>query len=310
MNILVTFDQTFLQHAVVMIRSLVYNHTDLAFTIYVYTDDVSKTDSKLSREFANDHVKFKYIDFDHSKYPPLKTKFHYGEQYYKIIYLRLNIGEILSDLDRILLLDTDLVVDGDLSEFYNQSLADNELLAAIAEVRPSNFRKFSIEPEHRNSKTNFNCGASLIDLKKWREWGVSGQSMEHILKYEEILGAPTQDTLNPLFYNNWKICSPKYNLHHYYLLYPFQMEDLPYSQRTLKDAIENPVVIHYSGSMRPWDYLDINPLSKRYWHYLRMTTYSGYTVNDKSLKNFLLKTFRKLKVASSRRNLEKKLFAQ
>lgn len=309
MNILVTFDQTFLQHAVVMIRSLVYNHTNQRITIYIYTDDINKTDSKLSEEFSNDQVEFEYIDFDHSKYPLLKTKFHYGEQYYKIIYLRLNIGEVLSDLDRILLLDTDLVVDGDLSEFYNQSLADNQLLAAIAELRPSNFKKFGIEPEHRNSKTNFNCGVSLIDLKKWREWGVSRKSMEHIIKYEEILGAPTQDTLNPLFYNNWKICSPKYNLHHYYLLYPFKLEDLPYSKETLRDAIKNPIVIHFSGRMRPWEYLDINPLSKRYWRYLKMTSYTGYTVEDRSLKNLALKTLRKLKVRWKRRSLEKKLLA-
>lgn len=304
MNILVTFDQAFLQHAVVMIRSLVYNHPNQLITIYIYTDDIGKTDSKLSEEFAIDQVKFNYIDFDYSIYPPLKTKFHYGEQYYKIIYLRLNIGEILSELDRILLLDTDLVVDGDLSQFYNQSLADNELLAAIAEVRPSSFRKFGIEPEHRNSKTNFNCGVSLIDLKKWREWGVSRKSMEHILKYEEILGAPTQDTLNPLFYNNWKICSPKYNLHHYYLLYPFKLEDLPYSKRTLKDAIENPVVIHFSGSMRPWDYLDINPLSKRYWYYLKMTIYKDYKSEDRSLRNFTLKWLRFLKVKLTRLKIQ------
>lgn len=303
MNLLLTFDRNFLQHGVVMLRSLFYNNPSADFNIYVYTEDKEEVSEKLSTEFEQESVVFTYLDFDQSRFPKLKTKFHYGEGYYKIIYLRLNIGEVLPDLNRILLIDVDLIVNGDIREFYEQDLKESELMAAVAEVRPSNFKKFGIEPEKRNAKTNFNCGVTLVDLKKWRDWGVSKKAVDHIIKYEDILAAPTQDTLNPLFYNNWKICLPKYNLHHFYLQYPFKVEDLPYTKDEIKDSIENPIIVHYSGAMRPWEYLDINPYSYLYWKYLNMTSYKGYKYKDKNLKNILIRYRRLLSVSLSRLKL-------
>ncbi|MFT7156250.1 MAG: lipopolysaccharide biosynthesis glycosyltransferase, partial [Parvicella sp.] len=132
-NILTTFDQDFLQHAVVMLRSLFYNHPLQEFNLFIYTDNKLKTEEKLLEEFQNDKVTFCYIDFNPDQFPSIKTKFHYGENYYKIIYLRLNIGELLPDQDRILLLDTDLVIDGDITDFYHQDLEEDHLFAAVAE---------------------------------------------------------------------------------------------------------------------------------------------------------------------------------
>jgi lipopolysaccharide biosynthesis glycosyltransferase len=300
-NILTTFDQDFLQHAVVMLRSLFYNHPLQEFNLFIYTDNKLKTEEKLLEEFQNDKVTFCYIDFNPDQFPSIKTKFHYGENYYKIIYLRLNIGELLPDQDRILLLDTDLVIDGDITDFYHQDLEEDHLFAAVAEVRKSNFNKFGIEATDRKIKTNFNGGVLLIDLQKWRLWGASKISMNHIIKFQDILGAPTQDTLNPLFYNNWKVCSPKFNLHHYYLLFPFKPLDLPYSKEVLDEAISKPLVIHFSGNMRPWHYLNINPFTKKYWDYLAMTSFRDYKVTDRNLKNWALKYFRMIKVKLKQR---------
>jgi len=294
-NILSTFDLNFLQHAVVMIRSLVENHKEDDIQLYIYTDDKERVSAKLDAEFGQERIHFNFLDFDHTQFPRIRTKFHYGENYYKILYLRLNVGNILPDLDRVLLLDTDLVVDGNLKEFYGQELAEDEMFAAVAEVRPSSFDKFGVYPDYRKAKTNFNGGVMLIDLVKWRAWGASEKCMNHVIKNEQKLAAPSQDTLNPLYYNNWKICSPKYNLHHFYLQYPFVYEDLPYSKQEVNQAILNPIVIHFSGSMRPWHYLDLNPYSKKYWSYLKQTTYHQRKRENKSLKTFFLKPIRKAK---------------
>lgn len=295
MNLFLTFDRKYTQHAVVMLRSLFDNHTGQFFSLFIYSDDRKEIEELLKNEFEIENFELNFIDYKYDSLPKLNNRY-YPEDYYKIIYTRLHIGDLLPQIDRVLSIDVDVVINGNIKEFYDIELNDDELFAAVSEVRKSSFKKFGIEPSQRNSMTNFNCGVMLIDLNKWRAWDVSTKTTEHIIKYEEILGAPTQDTLNPLYYNNWKIVSPKYNLHHFYLLYPFKSRDLPYSKREIQAAIKSPVIIHYTGSMSPWNYLDIHPYKYLYWKYLKRTSFKNYQTSDRSFKNFIIKYRRYLSV--------------
>ncbi|MFY0592602.1 glycosyltransferase family 8 protein [Roseivirga sp.] len=299
MNLFLTFDRNYTQHAVVMLRSLFDNHSGQRFDLFIYSEDQDEIERLLKKEFHGENFGLSFIDYKYESLPKLTNRY-YNENYYKIIYTRLHIGELLPDLDRVLSIDVDIIVNGSIEEFYNTELNEDQLFAGVAEVRKSEFSKFGIHPEHRNSETNFNCGVLLIDLKKWREWGVSEKTTAHIIKNEKILGAPTQDTLNPLYYNNWKIASPKYNLHHFYLLFPFKIKDLPYSLEEVKVATKNPVIIHYTGSMNPWNYLDIHPYRKLYWKYLKRTSFRDYEPIDRNFKNMIIKYRRLLMVKTQK----------
>jgi lipopolysaccharide biosynthesis glycosyltransferase len=295
MNLFLTFDLKYAQHAIVMLRSLFDNNPKEVFSFFIYTDNKEEIGKLINSEFEDENFSLAFINYEFESLPKLKNRYYHND-YYKIIYTRLNIGELLPQLDRILSIDVDVIINGSIREFYDVELAEDELFAAVAEVRPSSYQKFGVEPPYRKSKTNFNCGVMLIDLNKWRDWNASATATQHIIKYESILGAPTQDTLNPLFYNNWKIVSPKYNLHHFYLLYPFDYNDLPYKKEEIDSAIKSPIIIHFTGSMNPWNYLDIHPYRPLYWKYLSRTSFKDYKPNDKTLKNFLIKNKRYLSV--------------
>lgn len=42
-----------------------------------------------------------------------------------------------------------------------------------------------------------------------------------------------------------------------------------YGEAELDEAINNPCIIHYTGSSKPWDYLNLHPLKKVYFNYLK-----------------------------------------
>ena len=49
-------------------------------------------------------------------------------------------------------------------------------------------------------------------------------------------------------------------------------------------------IVHFTGSSKPWHYMNNHPLKREYLGYLSRTEWKGYKYPDYSLRNFIYKT--------------------
>ena len=116
----------------------------------------------------------------------------------------------------------------------------------------------------------------LLNLDHWRAENVKEKVIELFKRSKEVVRFVDQDGLNSVINGNWLELHPKYNLHTV-LLSPEYAWTTP-----VKEAIDNPVIIHYTGSSKPWHFADNHPYKHLYWKYLRMTPYK-FTIPSKPL---------------------------
>ena len=111
----------------------------------------------------------------------------------KVARLKFHIGEF--DCDKALYLDTDILINDDLSMLYNLNLKDY-IIGACPDINNKNFNKRLDLPQ---SYTYFNSGMLLINPALWKKNRVS-QKLANITKNSaSILTYVDQDAFNLLF---------------------------------------------------------------------------------------------------------------
>jgi lipopolysaccharide biosynthesis glycosyltransferase len=213
-------------------------------------------------------------------------------------YLRLFLAELLPSIKKILYLDGDIIVRGDLSQLFETDISNYYLAAAkdAMSFYDVNYqKKIGIEAGY----IYFNAGVTLLNLDILRKIDPIKKSVKFYSKFYNYIVDSDQAILNHISYpDHVKYISPKYNLN-------FNIEkDIMYriaNKEEIKKAIRNPTIVHFIGSSKPWSALCIHPYRKEWWKYLRKTKYLDFVPNDHSIKNSVYRLF-----LWSTRTLEKK----
>ena len=149
-------------------------------------------------------------------------------------YYRFIIPELFPGISKVLYLDVDIIVNGDINELYNIDL-ENYIIAAVADEGNSDYIKMLKNNMDINfNSTYFNAGILLINFDKWRGENITSQLFEIEKKYHDKLLCNDQDILNNYFENNYKLLDPKYNS----MIY---REDM--------------LIRHYYGAVKPWMFI-------------------------------------------------------
>ncbi len=117
----------------------------------------------------------------------------------------------------------------------------------------------------------------LINLNKWRLDKVSGELMKIAMDYKNHLLWHDQDVLNIYFRNNVGTLDSTYN--------KFIEHRIP----------KLPLIIHYTGSSKPWQYFNNHPYKYLYWKYLKMTPFKNQKFESVTIKMAFQKYFRMFK---------------
>jgi len=171
-------------------------------------------------------------------------------------YARVLLGDFLPGIDRVIYLDTDTVVVGDLTELAAFDLAgctlgavDDPLIAGVYARRllgPDPGRTLKI-PRY------FNAGVMLIDLSRWRRSRVTERTIELLLERRPFV-FHDQDPLNMLLKNDWAELPNPWNR-----LVP-QPEFVPPATSTVGRSggarrhllLDDAKIVHFTGSRKPW----------------------------------------------------------
>lgn len=162
----------------------------------------------------------------------------------KEMYYRLLCPWLLSDVERVLYLDPDMIINDSLRSFFHMDLGGAAL--AAGRDRPTGMDNKARLNLNRDT-VYVNSGVLLMDLKKMRE-----RRKEELLllleeKKEELI-YPDQDVINLFWEGSIKVVEDAYNLNanilflKEYLCMPFRKKMKRYAK-----------IIHYAGPEKPWN---------------------------------------------------------
>ena len=227
--------------------------------IILYNDDIDITEQqKLLEEYKNinEHtIRFFNIKEIYEKYK-LNT-IQVNNRFTNATLYRLILSDIV-DYDKIIYLDVDLIVVGDISELYSIDLGDNYLGAVKSLKFKKNISRNSKQllfytKYNINLDNYFNAGVLVFNCKKFRESKLTEKITEIMRNAINESAFPDQDVLNTLN-NKTKFLDNVWNyansLHH------------------IKN--DNVKIIHYTNPTKPWNitsktlYLD---LWRKYYEY-------------------------------------------
>lgn len=262
MNILVTIDQNYINTLKIMLFSLKSNHPKQIINVYLLHRTLTKDDiNNLKQELQDDT--FKIIDIKLSfALDNVYTTDRYPIEMYDRLFAPLYLPE---NLDRILYLDPDIIVKGDLNELYNLDFQDKVYAGAthIEEfLTYINEKRLNVD----NIDIYVNTGVLLMNLEQLRKIIDPQVIIDTINKNRHKLILPDQDIITILFGNSiLEIDTLIYNLSDRMLTIANVLNRNIYS----KDWIEQNVkIIHYCGRNKPWKNNYIGQLNTYYNHYL------------------------------------------
>lgn len=174
-------------------------------------------------------------------------------------YLRLVLAEVLPPgMQRVLYLDCDILVRRSLDELWSLDLGDHVLAAVAAPNDPENCRRLRLDP----ARGYFNSGVLLIDLDRYRRFGIHQHAVEFVRRCPERLRWHDQDVLNHLLRHHWQPLADCWNATTPWWL---QAGDALRPEVQPQDPDRHlpfaPALVHFTGGgwYKPWNFLCVHP---------------------------------------------------
>lgn len=262
-----------MRYLYVMLQSLYENNEKGSIDLYVIQRDFTDYDKEMISEITNKFQnKVIYILVDKHKFNDIPGYIGGRDDLpSEIICFRLLLPELLPDtLDRVLLLDVDLVVNKDISELYNIELGDKVLAAA-----PNMCHNFNIEeewrrwyPENRTNWIHYNIGILMWNLEKIRNSYPPRYILEQACKQEIQSETFDEELFNVVFGENLirEISAEKWN----YIV--THMNNFATPNFEVYDSIEDIklhcAIIHYAA-MNPWQEGAVDEKFQLWWEYAK-----------------------------------------
>lgn len=254
MEVLFCFDGKYEQHFGAAVTSLILNNPNNLIKVHILTKKISRDfQEKIYQLKAKSKVDFLIYEVEDAEVENLKVSHHISSA----SYYRLLAPEILpNELSKILYLDSDLIVNGSILELYNYDIS-NYIIAAYGNKVITTKKRLEL-----NSNYYFNAGVMLINLENWRNMNIGKKSLELIRNRPDIIKLWDQDALNKVIDGQFLILDKKWN----------SLVDL-YEGNSQAD--DQSIVIHFTGSLKPWQIWCISPAKELYWSYLKKSPWSN-----------------------------------
>lgn len=269
MNIMISIDREFMKYACIMLMSLKEHHKDVLLSVYILHSELEDEDFQQMDEVIGSEG----IELIPVFIPKGTVKdFRIGEWPEEAAY-RLLVADLFGgSLERILHLDVDILITGDISEFYNTSFEDNYLIVCedflSDEERLQKCRRFGKD----EGACLFNSGVVLFNVSKLSEDGFYYAFYADILKkYPNIkIEYPDQDLLNLLFCDKAKYMDRiKYN----YIPMACKKNDEEHFYDSLEELEKNCSIIHMISGTKSWVNVVKSAADDLWWKYAERTPF-------------------------------------
>lgn len=253
-------DNNYVPFLAVALTSLLDNASkDYFYKIYVLTTSLRKeyTDELelICKDAMPDGASIEFVNLRVEMEKSSGT-FHLRHYYSKETYCRIFIPRVFKKYDKVLYLDCDIVVTGDISELYNIDIGDNLVAAASEEVMVDydvygNYVEKALGVWRHDY---FSAGVLLINAKKYREENIEMKFIS-LLNSFSFRVTQDEDYLNVLCKGRVKPIDLGWNKSAY--------KNPSFDDKNLK-------IIHYKINWKPWHYDNIE-YEDYFWKYAKET---------------------------------------
>ena len=227
---------------------------------------------KLEKKIAVlNNVELEWIKIDLNRFSDLPTAGHLLSS----VYLRLLMGEALpAELSRVIYLDVDLLVEGDLAELWREEFGQ-AIVLAVRNYSRSIMRSYlplpGISASQRREGRYFNSGVMVVNLKRWREENIGQATLEYIREHKSAIQFGDQDGLNAVLFRKWEELDVSWNAQVDKLLNPQQLgrgQMYDEIRQRREELLHHPRIQHFTGAKKPWHAGRFKPVRKTFLHYL------------------------------------------
>lgn len=188
-------------------------------------------------------------------------------------YYRINLPNILQDLNKLIYLDGDVLVLKDLTDMFSIGMKNNYYMGFLDDT-VNGVDHLGVKSQHY-----INAGVLLIDLNKLRQENMPEKMVTFAREDPEALaGLFDQTMINYLCINNIGILPPRFGM---FAFEDKELEIVYNAHRTKYDktefwtAAKDASIFHFQRSPKPWD-INKNRIHKElWWHFAKKTKYYG-----------------------------------
>ena len=172
------------------------------------------------------------------------TNFNYSENYKNYVINKHYYGKFivfnLTQFDKIVYLDTDLLINSNIDHLFDMN-CDDKIYMTYDVLMTS-------ECNVRFVKDNFNSGVIVMEPNKDKY----NACYNYLNQYENHLtNSDTDQTILNYLNKNHTICVE---------ILPYTYNCVSMISKTLQDRnlLVNPIIVHFTLAPKPWDYIDFN----------------------------------------------------
>ena len=215
-------------------------------------------------------------------------------------YLRFFIPDLLpTQIGKAIYLDSDLIVNADLSQLWDLPIEETALLAV---------QEFSIPyVSHENGLINhqalgltahhkyFNSGVLVFNLKRWRAENLRLKIFQYILNNRKYIRLHDQDALNALLANDWRELDPRWNQTPEIFRFTAWQES-PFTEEIFNCVLTDPYIIHFASAAKPWNSREFYPANDLFFQYVDQTAWAGWRFTRwRRLQNRLMREIKQFR---------------
>ena len=263
-EILCACDDRFLPHLATMLCSLLEHNTVLRIHLF-YSSVDDYTLAKLESFVTGYGSTISRYEMDPNNLQGLQVDKHVSiATYYRVLAPRV----LPLDLNKILYLDSDIIVRSSLWDLWNTDLRDHAVAAVTDQFVPDCDAERLAELGLPIEVNYFNAGVLLINLNFWRQHNICEKTIAFARNHPGKVKWWDQDALNVILVHRWIELRPVWNLQCWNL-------------DKFTSAAENAVIVHFCGEIKPWYWSLKHAFKSEYGKYRRKTPWPRYRLEGK-----------------------------
>ena len=241
-SIVLAADNAYLIPLETTIKSVLYHNRDVDF--YILNSDIAPEWFKLlGRKMEVVNSTIHNVHLNKELFEDYKT----GPHLNYASYFRFFATEVV-DSDRVLYLDSDIIVTGDLNSLFKIDFKGH-YIGAVDDVYA-----------YEGRKSGFNSGVLLMDVAKWKEHSIVNSLLELAAEKNQAVHLGDQSILNIYFEDNWLALDKTYN-------YMAGVDIYRLDQKCERLDDNPPVIVHFASHDKPWNTYSISRLRELWWAY-------------------------------------------
>lgn len=260
-------DDAYTLFLAVALRSLLDNASkDYNYCIKILHTNVVEKHKNQIKKYESENVSIEFVDLNYY-IEKVQNKLYTRDYYTNTTYFRLFLPELYPQYDKVLYLDSDIIVVGDISELYNTDIGTNLVAAAPDDIIQKNkvFQDYAeLVVGVAKYQHYFNAGVLLMNLDELRKFKFQEKFL-YLLEKFKFSVAQDQDYLNRLCKGRVTLISHDWDV-------------MPYVNDETKP--EDIKLIHYNFAYKPWHFEDIT-YNEYFWKYAKKTEFYDEIVKIK-----------------------------